>query len=55
MKTAAEYRQYAQECRQLAAKMDSAKQRAELLKMAEHWERLALEPGAPIKDQPERA
>lgn len=41
MKKASEYRQHAQECRDLAAKMASPDQREQLLEMARHWEQLA--------------
>lgn len=36
MKKASEYRKHAQECRDLAAKMDSADQRDAMLEMASH-------------------
>lgn len=41
MKKASEYRTHAAECRALAARMESADQRDQLLRMADHWERLA--------------
>jgi hypothetical protein len=41
MKKASEYRQHAEECRILAAKMEFGDQREQLLSMAAHWEKLA--------------
>ncbi len=41
MKKASEYRLHAQECRQLAAQMDSAEQREQMLQMADHWLQLS--------------
>lgn len=41
MKKASEYRQHAEECRQLAAAMESGEQRELLLTMAANWDRLA--------------
>jgi hypothetical protein len=41
VKTAAEYRQHANECRGLAKQMPSSELREQLLAMAETWERLA--------------
>jgi hypothetical protein len=41
MRKASEYRQHAQECRDLAAKMDRDANREQLLSMAEHWDKLA--------------
>lgn len=55
MKKASEYRQHAQECRDLAAKMESAEQREQLIEMAEHWERLAADRVALIEKHPELA
>jgi len=43
MKKASEYRQHAQECRELAKHMPAGDQREQLLKMAETWDKLALE------------
>jgi hypothetical protein len=55
MKKASEYRQHAQECRDLAAHMDSTDQRGLMLKMAEHWEKLAADRLALIGRHPELA
>ena len=41
MKKASEYRQYAADCRTLAAKMDTDEERQQLLRMADQWEQLA--------------
>ena len=41
MKKASEYRQHAEECRLLAAKMEFGDQREQLMNMAAHWEQLA--------------
>lgn len=43
MKRASEYKAHAQECRDLAARMEQAEHRAQLLQMAEHWAALAEE------------
>jgi 2-oxo-4-hydroxy-4-carboxy--5-ureidoimidazoline (OHCU) decarboxylase len=55
MKKASEYREHARECRALAATMDSAQQREQLLQMAEHWEKLAEDRVALIRAHPELA
>lgn len=55
MKKASEYRQHAQECRELAAQMASPDQRGQMLEMAEHWERLAADRAALIRNHPELA
>lgn len=55
MKKASEYRQHAQECRHLAAHMDSAEQREQMLQMAEHWDRLAADRVALVAKHPELA
>ena len=55
MKKASEYRHHAQECRDLAAQMDSAPQRELMLHMAEHWEKLAADRIALIQRHPEIA
>jgi hypothetical protein len=55
MKKASEYRQHARECRQLAAKMESDLQRAQLLQMAEHWDKLAADRLDLIDRHPELA
>ena len=57
MKQASEYRDHAQECRVLAARMESPDQRGQLIKMAEHWEKLAEERIARLnkpQDPPDR-
>lgn len=55
MKKASEYRQHAQECRELAAGMGSPEQRTMMLQMAEHWEKLAEDRVALIEKHPELA
>jgi len=55
MKKASEYRQHAEECRALASKMDSEDQRAQLLQMADQWEKLAADRLALISNHPELA
>ncbi len=55
MKKASEYRQHADECRQLAARMDVGEHRDQLLEMAGTWERLADERSELIRRHPEMA
>jgi hypothetical protein len=55
MKKASEYRQHAQECRDLAAHMPSEADRAQLLTIAEQWERLANDRIALITRHPDFA
>lgn len=55
MKKASEYRQHAQECRDLAAKMASPDQREQLLEMARHWDQLARDRAELIARNPGRA
>lgn len=55
MKKASEYRQHAEECRQLAAGMPSADQRGLMLQMAEHWDKLAEDRLELISKHPELA
>ena len=55
MKKASEYRLHAKECRGLAAHMDGADQRALMLQMAEHWDKLAADRVALITRHPELA
>ena len=55
MKKASEYRQHAKECRALAAQMDSAHQREQLLRMARHWEQLAGDRSSLVQRHPELA
>lgn len=55
MKKASEYRQHAQECRDLAAHMELGPQRDQLLGMAAQWERLAQDRAELIARHPELA
>lgn len=55
MKKASEYRLHAKECRDLAAHMEQAPQREQLLEMADHWEQLARDRVALITNHPELA
>lgn len=55
MKKASEYRQHAQECRALAARMEGGEAREQLLRMAATWEDLARERSALVKRHPELA
>jgi hypothetical protein len=55
MKKASEYRRHAQECRELAAQMPSDAGRAQLLEMADHWDKLAADRIALITNHPELA
>jgi hypothetical protein len=55
MKKASEYRQHAHECRQLAASMASDEQRALMLQMADHWDKLAADRIDLIRRHPELA
>ena len=55
MKKASEYRQHAEECRQLAARMDVGEHRDQLLEMAATWERLADERSELIRRHPDMA
>jgi hypothetical protein len=43
MKKTSEYRKHAQECRAMAQNARNAEEREQLLKMAEAWERFAVE------------
>lgn len=43
MQSAADYRQYAQECRTAAESLKPGHGREQLLEVAEQWERLAVE------------
>ena len=51
MKKASEYRQHADECRALAARMDVGEHRDQLLKMAATWDQLAAERAQRAKRQ----
>jgi hypothetical protein len=53
MKNASEYRQHAQECRELAKQMPSGAQREQLLEMARTWDRLADERSALVRRKTE--
>ncbi|RAK62472.1 hypothetical protein [Phenylobacterium kunshanense] len=53
MKKASEYREHARECRVLAAQMDSADQRDQLLQMAAHWDALADDRADLVEKHPE--
>jgi hypothetical protein len=55
MKKASEYRLHAAECRAIAAQMESAEQRRQILEMAEHWEKLAADRLALVEKHPELA
>jgi glutamine synthetase adenylyltransferase len=55
VKKASEYRKHAKECRTLAQGLMSSDQREQLLKMAETWEKLALERAAFVLRHPELA
>ena len=43
MKKTQEYRKHAQECRAMAQNARTAEERGQLMKMAEAWERFAVE------------
>jgi hypothetical protein len=51
MKKASEYRQHADECRSLAARMEVGEHRDQLLKMAATWDQLAAERAQRAKRQ----
>jgi hypothetical protein len=53
MKRVDEYSRHAKECRDLAARMDSAEVRDQLLEMAKIWEALAAEREAFIGEHPQ--
>ena len=55
MKTVAEYRQFAEDCRQLAAKLRAPDDKRAVLLMATAWDKVANEREAQLKkvDQPE--
>jgi hypothetical protein len=54
MKTAQDYRRYADECRELARRAKSGEERDAILAIADSWERLAGERERKIgKDRPE--
>ena len=53
MKKASEYRQHADECRALAARMDVGEHRDQLLEMAATWDRLAAERSQRARRRPD--
>lgn len=53
MKKASEYRQHAQECRDLAKQMPEGDKRNQLLEMARTWENLADERSDLVRRHPE--
>ena len=55
MKKASEYRQHAEECRALAQGMSPGEHLDQLLKMAEHWEQMAIERSDLVARHPELA
>jgi CelD/BcsL family acetyltransferase involved in cellulose biosynthesis len=55
MKKASEYRDHARECRDLAAKMETAEDREQMLSIAAHWERLAEDRLELIRNHPDFA
>ncbi len=55
MKKASEYRQHAEECRQLANRMEHGEHRDQLLEMAATWDRLAAERSDLIRRHPDLA
>jgi hypothetical protein len=55
VKKASEYREHARECRALAGAMESSDQRALMLQMAEHWDKLANDRIALIERHPDLA
>jgi hypothetical protein len=54
MKTVAEYRLYAEECRKLAAKMAAAEDKQALETIARAWDRVANEREATLLKQVDR-
>jgi hypothetical protein len=55
VKKASEYRQHAQECRDLAKTMPEGPQRQQLLEMARTWDNLAAERSELVRRYPEIA
>jgi hypothetical protein len=53
MKTAAEYRKHAEECRVLARQMPEGEQRSQLLEMARTWDGLAETREGLVRNHPE--
>ena len=53
MKTAAQYRKHAEECRLLARQMAEGEQREQLLEMARTWDSLARTREGLVRNHPE--
>jgi hypothetical protein len=53
MKTAAEYRTHAEECRALAKQLPEGEQRNQLLEMARTWDNLARDRARLVQNHPE--
>ena len=53
MKTAAEYRKHAEECRTLAQQVPEGEQRNQLLEMARTWDNLARDREKLVQNHPE--
>ncbi|EIM26763.1 hypothetical protein [Microvirga lotononidis] len=53
MKTAAEYRKHADECRVLAKQVPEGEQRTQLLEMARTWDNLAVDREKLVRNHPE--
>ena len=53
MKTAAEYRKHAEECRVLAKQVPEGEQRNQLLEMARTWDNLAKDREQLVRRHPE--
>jgi hypothetical protein len=53
MKTAAEYRKHAEECRVLAKQVPEGEQRNQLLAMARTWDNLAMDREKLVHNHPE--
>jgi hypothetical protein len=53
MKTAAEYRKHAEECRVLAKQVPEGEQRNQLLEMARTWDNLATDREELVRKHPE--
>jgi hypothetical protein len=55
MKKASEYRLHAEECRKLAAAMESGDQCDQLMTMAAYWEKMAADRSDLVRRHPELA
>jgi hypothetical protein len=53
MKTAAEYRKHAEECRALAKQVPDGEHRNQLLEMARTWDNLAADREKLVRNHPE--